>query len=727
MLANSLLLAQAPQTSEQEKLVAVGKLWVTIKYFHPYLAYRDIDWDQALVRALPAIRAASSTSEYETALNGMLGMLGDPGTYAHPDTPPKAAAIRIERGTDGTLRVSSDSSGVSSSAVDQTAELVSALEKTRNVVFDLRASSDMLSQMLDQPPVARMLIAGGLDLPGERTWVHGAIPSATQPISSFYSSTFATKADVHIEGESKVNRRMEFLLAEGSRLPAVACSLIAAGQASVRAEGVHYRVGREVIVSMGSGISVSIALSEPVFLDGTGFSLSNTHKALPAFPSSRPESSYSEMRYPATEYRILAAYKIWGAIHYFFAYRDQMDEDWDQVFEEYLPKLAGADSARDYNLTVAEMITHLADSNAEVHSEELADYFGRAPIGLRLRLIDKKPIVTEVLDAEARKAGVAPGDMVTKVDRENMAERINREARYMAASTQQSLRHMVVTRVLNGVDGSRAVLTIVGKDGVAKEISFDRSSTYSSSLRNPRAGEVYRVLPGNIGYADLDRLMPADVDAMFEKLWGTEAIVFDMRGHSSVTAWSVASRLVNSTDVPAAIFNGPLALTPDISQGDAVSQTASYFFVQTISLGDKPTYKGKTVMLIDESTMGEAEHAGLLLEAANKTDFIGTPSAGADGGVSSFIVPGGITIEFSGQDVRHANGGQLQRLGLQPVVTVSPTASGIRAGRDEVLDEALEYLRAGSQKGRSGTLRKVVESRQEKEASKGAESKRQAF
>ena len=39
-------------------------------------------------------------------------------------------------------------------------------------------------------------------------------------------------------------------------------------------------------------------------------------------------------------------------------------------------------------------------------------------------------------------------------------------------------------------------------------------------------------------------------------------------------------------------------------------------------------------MLIDERTIGQAEHAGLFLEAANKTAFIGSPSAGADGEVN---------------------------------------------------------------------------------------------
>jgi C-terminal processing protease CtpA/Prc len=55
-------------------------------------------------------------------------------------------------------------------------------------------------------------------------------------------------------------------------------------------------------------------------------------------------------------------------------------------------------------------------------------------------------------------------------------------------------------------------------------------------------------------------------------------------------------------------------------------------------------------------------------------------------------LPGGLYVSFTGHDVRHADGRQLQRIGLQPQVSVRPTAAGIRAGRDEVLERALELL-----------------------------------
>ncbi len=53
----------------------------------------------------------------------------------------------------------------------------------------------------------------------------------------------------------------------------------------------------------------------------------------------------------------------------------------------------------------------------------------------------------------------------------------------------------------------------------------------------------FQVLDGNIGYVDLGRLEATEVDAMFEALAKTRAIVFDDRSYPLGTAWSIAPRL----------------------------------------------------------------------------------------------------------------------------------------------------------------------------------------
>lgn len=63
VVLSNLLLGFAQQTAGEsariDRLVALAKLWAAVKYFHPYLAYRnDIDSDGALVKAIPRVNAA---------------------------------------------------------------------------------------------------------------------------------------------------------------------------------------------------------------------------------------------------------------------------------------------------------------------------------------------------------------------------------------------------------------------------------------------------------------------------------------------------------------------------------------------------------------------------------------------------------------------------------------------------------------------------------------------
>jgi C-terminal processing protease CtpA/Prc len=62
------------------------------------------------------------------------------------------------------------------------------------------------------------------------------------------------------------------------------------------------------------------------------------------------------------------------------------------------------------------------------------------------------------------------------------------------------------------------------------------------------------------------------------------------------------------------------------------------------------------------------------------------------------VLPGNPAVSFTGHDVRHADGRQLQRVGIQPHVKAAPTIAGVAAGRDEVLEAAVGRLRERSKK-----------------------------
>jgi C-terminal processing protease CtpA/Prc len=299
-------------------------------------------------------------------------------------------------------------------------------------------------------------------------------------------------------------------------------------------------------------------------------------------------------------------------------------------------------------------------------------------------VVEGQPVITHFMDdSAARAAGAQVGDIVVAVDGEDARARMRRLERHIPASTPQALQRVAAMRLTGGPAGSTVTLRVRRAGGAERTLTMTRTERFELT---GRSGPLFRVLQGNIGYADLGRLPVSLVDSMFEHLKGTRAIVFDMRGYPLGTAWSVAPRLTKADMPGAARFTRPLTTTPDTTQRGELD------FIQTLPGTDQWRYLRPTVMLIDERTLSQAEHTGLFLEAANGTKFVGSPTAGANGDVTTVLLPGDARMTFSGQAVRHADGRQLQRLGLQPHVPARPTIAGVRAGRDEVLEAAVRYL-----------------------------------
>jgi C-terminal processing protease CtpA/Prc len=98
-------------------------------------------------------------------------------------------------------------------------------------------------------------------------------------------------------------------------------------------------------------------------------------------------------------------------------------------------------------------------------------------------------------------------------------------------------------------------------------------------------------------------------------------------------------------------------------------------------------------MLVDTSTQSQAEHMALHFEAASGTTFVGSRTSGADGEAIFFRLPGGVLAAVTGGEVLHADRRPLQRVGIVPTVEAHPTLAGLRAGRDEVLERALDYAK----------------------------------
>jgi C-terminal processing protease CtpA/Prc len=725
-------------------LVTLCKVWGTARYLHPYLAYKDIDWDAALIAILPKVEAAKDENEFRAAVQAMLDRFGDPGTRVARKAPQPQVDQLGSGGKDEkdrplfswveneVLAIHLDRPPSLSKLRDpKTREtLLAALKKASGVILDLRGEDEIGFGGFVLSWVYPLLPTREVRAPAERYLVHSGYRPQTGISSGGYFSAFQTTLpQVFQEAPGGKGKRTVFLVAEQTEIPPIALALQEAGEAFLVAQGkaatalgsgrravpltedfeVQIRttelVGRSGLVQVQPDAEVPAEADRGV--KGPAFQKALTllrdspksmkpakapEEVAPSQGAWRPDKQYETMAYPAREYRLLALFRFWNVIHYFYPYKDLLDQDWDTVLPRFLPQFAEARDALEYSLAVAEMAACIQDTHTYVAgSKALNRFFGEAVPPVALRLIEGKPVVTDLLDAEAVKgSGVVTGDVVLAVDGEPVDKRMARYGKYIAGSNPGAHARSILRRLLNGPDGSTLKLTVRGRDDKTREIALLRKTTYAA-LRPKPSGEAYKILEDNTGYCDLERLTLGEVDAMLERLKDTRAIVFDLRGYPQGTAWALAPRLNVKGAKYGASFQRML-----VSGGSSTEEGEVRFaFLQPLPTANQWKYKGKTATLIDERAISQSEHTGLFMEAACATTFIGSPTAGANGDVTSLALPGGLAVGFTGHDVRHIDGRQLQRVGLVPHVEVRPTLAGIRAGQDEVLARALQYLREG--------------------------------
>lgn len=81
-----------------------------------------------------------------------------------------------------------------------------------------------------------------------------------------------------------------------------------------------------------------------------------------------------------------------------------------------------------------------------------------------------------------------------------------------------------------------------------------------------------------------------------------------------------------------------------------------------------------------------------IAESYKLGEFVGEATAGTNGNVTAIKVPGGYDVMFTGMRVDKHDGSRLHGVGVVPTVPAVATPAGIAAGRDEVLEKAIEVL-----------------------------------
>jgi C-terminal processing protease CtpA/Prc len=100
-------------------------------------------------------------------------------------------------------------------------------------------------------------------------------------------------------------------------------------------------------------------------------------------------------------------------------------------------------------------------------------------------------------------------------------------------------------------------------------------------------------------------------------------------------------------------------------------------------------FVGNTVFLTDGRAVSAAETYMGIVEASKLGPIVGAATAGTNGNINPFILPGGYQVWWTGMKVLKQDGTRHHGVGIQPTVPAAKTLAGVAAGRDEILEKGI--------------------------------------
>jgi hypothetical protein len=362
----------------------------------------------------------------------------------------------------------------------------------------------------------------------------------------------------------------------------------------------------------------------------------------------------------------------WNVFQHFYPYFDVLKADWDKVLTRSLERALSDRTEEEFIRTLSWLVAQLDDGHGGIYRTQ-QNKMGWPPF--RVEWIEDSAVITSSGDAQFRR-----GDIVLAVDGKGAESTLREEEEYISGSPQWK-RFRSTFLFGSGPAGtkSRAKLRR-GRDVL--EAEFERS--VQAPVSDTPAGAPIDKLAEGIFYVDLSRASWPDINARIQDLASARGVVFDLRGYPNGNH-QVLSHLLREPDTSSAWMKIPLVVLPD-REGWTYQEAGWNLPVANPRIG------GRVVFLTDGRAISYAESCLSFVEHYKLGDIVGEPTAGANGNVNPFVLPGRYSVSWTGMKVIKHDGSQHHTVGVLPTVPCRRTIAGVAAGRDELLEKALEII-----------------------------------
>jgi hypothetical protein len=198
-------------------------------------------------------------------------------------------------------------------------------------------------------------------------------------------------------------------------------------------------------------------------------------------PVFQNEPGYGAVNLPDPGFQLLALYRFWNIIEYWFPYRDVIGEDWDKVLVEFIPKVVLAKTSDDYKHEMMALIARVHDTHANLWSSlNVRPPVGTCQLPVIVRFLENRAVVTGYTDAGAAVGmPLKRGDVIEALDGVAVSDLIRQWKPYYAASNEPTVLRDMARELTRGACGE--VKVHVRRENGTLEVAANRLSVIRTS------------------------------------------------------------------------------------------------------------------------------------------------------------------------------------------------------------------------------------------------------
>ena len=387
--------------------------------------------------------------------------------------------------------------------------------------------------------------------------------------------------------------------------------------------------------------------------------------------------------------RLAAVIIAWNVLQHFYPYFDVVQTAWPQALVDAVKSAATDDDPVQFLSTLRRMIAALHDGHGRV---TMPSAVVSSPVGWDW--VEGRLILTDV--SLASDPALAPGDAVVSIDGRPAKEALAAAEAEISSATPQWL----LTRALGtglhysqplgaigeGPKSQPLVLEVepFGAPGTTRKVMLERRS--GRPTVEPRPQPIAELEPGVV-YIDVTRATEDAFTADLGRIKGARGLIFDLRGYPNQEMGAGFIRYLSREPMHSARMLIPVVSYPDHRMTEF--DRSGEWTLSPVT----PYLTAKKVFLTDARAISFSETIMGIVEQYRLGEIVGGPTAGTNGNLNPFTVPGGYQISWTGMKVLKHDGSAHHGVGIIPTVRASRTREGVANGRDEVLERALGLLK----------------------------------